>query len=351
MTPLRGLATALPLALITSACGPDNGQPASDDSSSSAADPESTGPQSTGPQSTESSGAPESSGSESSGAPSDSSSESSDSGGIEVGLECEPETTVLVVETDGEQVGSQHTPSSTMVDVFGLLNTFGERGGLFMRAAIGDIYPTTPVFAAGYLRMPEDAPARASEWMCFDDASQYLTDGEGTVGASLHGLVSLGFCPGTPVEGSAVFCSDASCGTPGMSAWIGDASFDAPLGNFKTWGPQGAPGGFVGSADFGEGAGDKSPGTGGLLEFRATEFDPEGRGMLESAVDDGWFIAPIGTPDAGAIYCIGEGSRMLYDAGDGFAEVHSVEMRGLSRLGSCDEVEGDGFGAFCMNQH
>ena len=186
---------------------------------------------------------------------------------------------------------------------------------------------------------------RANEWLCFDDASQYVTNGDGITGASLHNLASLGTCPGTPVEGTLELCFDSSCGTPGVAATIDGASFDAPLGTQWSAGP--GDGAFIVSADFGKSGGDGSLGIGGELELRATEVVQDG-GTHESAVDDGWIVMPLGAPDAGAIYCAGEGSSLQYEGGDFFTP-HSATLTGLSRLGSCAELDGDGTGSLCVN--
>jgi hypothetical protein len=194
--------------------------------------------------------------------------------------------------------------------------------------------------AAGYLRLPPDAPADPDNWFCFDEASTYFDGGEDIIAFEMSGLAKRGACPGgVPVEGSITVClAHESCG----GEWLLEASIGA-----ETFSEQDVA---YSTTDIGEvtsfaiDVGNQPAGAGGQLGFRTAAIG-DGGGTLQLPVEASYFIVPLGQPDGGAIYCGGQGSSVTHDDG----VTASVELVDLTRLGSCADDEANGSGAYCSN--
>lgn len=265
---------------------------------------------------------------------------------------CESEQATLSTEFDGEQIGVLWDTLAMFVDEMGLGVEFGVngRGGdgwpgmLIVRASNEQLAMPGPVQAGGYLREPLESPSRPAAWYCFDDTSTLVDDGA-AVTVSLEGLQLFGACPGgEPQLGTIAVCfGDASCGGEStVDVALTDAAYLTALSDNA-------------SKDIGIGelltkrtVGSGPSGTSGMLGIHATNHLVGAPGERTSPLGEVFFIAPLGAPDGGAIYCAGEGSTLTYDGASG--DPISASLTNVTRLGSCaDEGGSVGVGHFCAD--
>jgi hypothetical protein len=225
---------------------------------------------------------------------------------------------------------------------FGARLTFHTLGGIFLHG-VDRPYPTEPVAVEGLLRMPEEGPDPGA-WYCAGPGSQFVTDGAFYADASLAITGRLGACPGAGIDGQIDICfDDPSCGGGSwMRGELDGAEVDFDLAQVQGYGELGSTRAVVEGAILWE--------QGGLVTLEAVDIDPRTTEIATSALGNAFFVVPQGTPDAGAVYCAGEGSTLTY-AGGPIPIPLSAELRGLSRVGSCDDVQREPATiAFCMNQ-
>jgi hypothetical protein len=162
------------------------------------------------------------------------------------------------------------------------------------------------------------------EWFCA--ASAVATAGFTGNTVDLSNLAKLGSCPGAPVAGSVTICLDGNNGCSGMgtaiSSTLAGATF-AWQGPFLPW--------DEGDLDFffnlmGPASPTDDPSTFALIQWD-THLLSDGHTLSAGPVSGGILVLGPGTPDAGAVYCIGGGT--------GSADAQHFTLTNLSRLGTC----------------
>jgi hypothetical protein len=221
--------------------------------------------------------------------------------------------------------------------------SFGDWGALYLLGPGAE--PTgEPEAVTAVLRMPESS-AQPGAWYCGGQgsAAQLGTrDLEPLV--VLRDLSSLGACPGDPVAGEVDICFlDESCGAPAMASGLDGATFEVPIDGFiGIGGDIDGPEADISTTLFGGG---------GFVRLQATAVDPGApEGVPQtSPLGIGWFLVPVGQPDAGAVYCIGAGSTFAYRIEAGFVTPLSANLTSVTRLGVCPADPLHGELGFCMS--
>lgn len=258
------------------------------------------------------------------------------SGGDDV---CGPDEARLSLMLDGDHATIFYEVDGYASSAIGTHFYLDDEAAIHLRAEHPGDGPSSAQ-GGGYVRLPPGALDDEESWFCFDDTSTLQVHGNDANVLQMNGLSDLGACAdGVPVEGSISAClGDPSCGGEySVRGIIGTDALEETSGGFGT----NENGGYENVAID---VGGQPTNSGGQLGFRVGPVDEDG-GLQQLPLERPYFIVPLGHPDGGAVYCAGEGSTATYDGGF----IVSVELAGLSRVGSCADEAGTGSGMFCSH--
>ena len=240
-------------------------------------------------------------------------------------------------EVDGTELSGSALPvGHAFVD--GVDVSFGALGGVFLPGA-EITAPDTPIEATGMLRLPDESNL-AGSWFCAGPGSSIEMDADFTKSTFVaRSVTALGACPGTPAAGQVDVCF-SQCSDPSLQSSLDGASFDRGVTAFSAMGPVG--GSVVRLRTL------LSGGYGRLI-LEAIEIDFAATGEQTAPLSRGFLIVPQGAPDAGAIYCVGEGSTLAYTTSRAGIVPLSATLQNLSRLGSCPGTGVSGGISICTN--
>ncbi|HEU4404718.1 MAG TPA: hypothetical protein VFS43_05445 [Polyangiaceae bacterium] len=199
--------------------------------------------------------------------------------------------------------------------------SLGDEGRAYVRPASAAPDGQT-VAATGLLQLPP-SDGRARTFVCAGEGSTVtLADADGSGWrAHLASLSQLGTCAGgTPVAGEVSITLGDGSEAPKLVSTLQGASFTVPVSNVALLGHVDRPGVVA------EVFTDLRPGV-AFFSFEEAATAP---------LDDGaYFIIPDGSPDAGAVYCVGAGSTVTMSGSGQNVLLEAVTLRGLRRLGTC----------------
>ena len=252
---------------------------------------------------------------------------------------CAPGTALLALEIDDVQSATLYEPGGGSSSSIGTEIWLADEGAVSVRAEQSGDGPSS-VQGEGYVRLPPDLDTDPGSWFCFDETSTLVDDGDDVITLEMNGLARLGPCPGgVAVEGTITACfRDPSCGGGwSVEGMLGQDLLQESMGGYRSYN---SGGGQVVAID----VGGEPVASGGQIGFRVGAIDGDG-GLQVLPLQRTYFVVPVEQPDGGAVYCAGDGSSATFD-GD---SIVSVELVGLTRLGSCADGEATGSGMYCSD--
>jgi hypothetical protein len=263
----------------------------------------------------------------------DSDADTGDDTGLPV-AECGPLQSRLVGQVDGAPVDLTYSADSLwFVGATAVL--YPELGTLLLE----DIVSESDSPTAGWLRMPDDSPDPGA-WYCAAAGTSQAMAG-GVYEARLQSLSRVGACPGLPVSGSMSLCfPEGDCGDPSLSSDVPESTFAFTDGFYYG----------VSTSNIAPTARIDLVADGGLWVMPTEDYDREAVDVATADLGPGFVIVPEGLPDAGALYCVGEGSTVDYRSDPYLGMVPVTAELVVSRLGRCPGAEpATGSLTFCMN--
>ncbi len=241
---------------------------------------------------------------------------------------CQPGLVALRGNVGGESVDGVYSDfgAAFPYDSHDVLLNFGTDGRVHLTPS-GPAAEGTPTPASALIQLGAAEPA-VRAFVC-GGAGTSVTLSEGSPGwqARLSSLSVLGLCPGgTPVAGHVTIALGEG-EEHVMTSTIEGASFTASLGE----------GQVAGSLDDPRRVADL---------FTEARLGVASFSFLAKApvdlIEGGYLVIPEGYPDAGAVYCIGEGSAVAISNPGPFTDIKAVALDNLSRLGACPAAPIDG---------
>lgn len=257
-------------------------------------------------------------------------------GGLEAPT-CAQSEVRLAGNLDGKPVDETFLPASLapLRSTYIELGTFGQ---MYFPGAQAKPGENTAV--RGLIRFPDES-TRADAWYCVGEGSEVSVSSD-VLGftAALDSFSLLGSCEtGTPVSGQIESCYySPDCEETRAVSTVEGASFDVEIGTGYSGTVVATGTGFAGAAFAGPMSSSDPADVSGFVKIESYDIDqsePNTPGTKMATLARGFLIVPAGEPDAGAVYCVGDGSTVEYRMEAGaFIPVRST-FKNLKRIGAC----------------